>query len=68
MKKFFLWLSGVFTPLAIGHLTRVALKLRIDISFPHMAAHRLPLKISLIMGGVSLLLAIAFFLLSKEKK
>lgn len=68
MQKFFLWLSGVFTPLAITQLVRVAAKVRIDITFPHMAAYRLPLKVSLVVGGVSLILAVVFFLLSKDKK
>jgi hypothetical protein len=68
MKKIFLWLSGVFTPCAIVHLARVAAKLRIDLAFPHAAAYRLPLKISLVIGGVSLILAVIFFILSKEKK
>ena len=63
MKKLYLWLSGVFTPCAIVHLARVAMKIRLDVS-----SQRVPLKVSLIIGVVSLLLAFAFWVLSKDKK
>lgn len=63
MKKAFLWLSGVFTPLAVMHLARVALKIRLDVNL-----QRVPLKVSAVVGLVSLVLAVIFLVLSKDKK
>ncbi len=63
MKRFFLWLSGLFSTCFFVHFTRVLLRIRIDINL-----QRMPLKVSVAIGFVAFVLAVIFYLLSREKK
>jgi hypothetical protein len=66
MNKVYLWLSGLFTAPAVVHLVRVAIKMRLDVTW-HRFHYRVPLKVSLIIGILCLLLAIVFYLSSRKE-
>jgi hypothetical protein len=62
MQKIFLWLSGFFTTFFLINSVRVLFKVRVAVNF-----HRVPLKVSLIIAVVALILAVVFYFLSLEK-
>jgi hypothetical protein len=70
MKNIFLWLSGLLTIPALGHLARFFFNARIDVAWTfakHYHHYRVPFSPSLTIGIICLLLAIIFYLLSKNR-
>jgi hypothetical protein len=61
MNKLYTWLSGVFTTCAVVHLTRVLLKIRLDVNL-----HRVPLKVSAIIGLITLILAVVLYAMGNK--